>query len=239
MENGLFSSDDFAEWSKKYVIYVHVSTHLEGREHEGLFRAKGFTGFPTLAFLDAEGGLTAKHAGRRAIPELDKTADKATAYLALRKKAASGDQTANQHLFVADLQLMRYDFTLGSLKFAGLREGMSQALRKKAEQRLVDVQYSELRGRLVQELQAGLDRQEYSKRYQALNVDFFRAGRLPGGRTAMSILAGVMRSAFQDKDEKLFTKALQEFKTRVATQPGYARWVSRYEDQLAELRENK
>ena len=132
MENGLFSSDDFAQWSKKYVVYVHVTTHLEGREHEGLFRAKGFTGFPTLAFLDAEGGLTAKHSGARAIPEVEKTADKATAYLTLRKKAASGDKAASQHVFLADLELMRYDFTLGSLKLAGLREGMSQTLRNKA-----------------------------------------------------------------------------------------------------------
>ena len=65
MENGLFSSEDLASWSRDYVLYLHISTRIEGREHEGLFRAKGFTGFPTLAFLDDEGGLIAKHAGAR------------------------------------------------------------------------------------------------------------------------------------------------------------------------------
>ena len=50
----------------------------------------------------------------------------------------------------------------------------------------------------------------------------------------MSILTAVMRSAFEGKDEKLFAGALQEFKTRFATQP-----VIHYEDQLKQLRKNK
>ena len=239
MENGLFSSPEFAEWSKSYVIYVHISTRIEGRKDEGLFREKGFTGFPTLAFLDTNGDLTAKHAGSRVIPELDKTAKKSTAYSALRSKAKVGDKAASQHLFIADLELGRYGFASGSLRLAVLRKQMSKSLQEKANQLLIDTQYKELRSRLSKDLRAGLDRQEYSKRYQAMNVDFYQAGRLPSGSTAMSILMGVMRSGSQNKDEALLSAALEEFKVRAATQATYARYVSRYEDMLTQLREGK
>ena len=183
--------------------------------------------------------MTAKHAGSRVVPEIQKTAGKALAYMALRKKAGSGDKVAVQHLFVADLELARYDFALGSLKLAGLRKEMSDSLRKKADQLMIDIQYNELRRRLSKELVAGLDRREYTKRYQALNVDFYRSGRLPSGRTAMSILMGVMGSAFQNKDEQLLARVLEEFKAQASNQPGYVRRVSRYEAMLAELRGNK
>lgn len=239
MENGLFSSSEFAEWSKSYVIYCHISTRIEGRKDEGLFREKGFTGFPTLAFLDTNGALTAKHAGSRVIPELNKTAKKSTTYMTLRSKANAGDKAAKQHLFVADLELGRYDFASGSLKLAVLRKQMSDSLQNKAAQLLIDTQYKELRSRLSKELLAGLDRQEYTRRYQAMNVDFYQAGQLPSGSTAMSILMGVMRSGFQNKDEALLSGALQEFKTRAATQANYARYVGRYEDMLTQLREGK
>ncbi len=239
MENGLFSSADFTQWSKNYVLYLHISTRIEGRKHEGLFRAKGFTGFPTLAFLDVEGGLTAKHAGSRVVGEIQKTADKSMAYMALRDKAASGDKVAVQHLFVADLELARYDFTLGSLKLAGLRKEMSENLQKKADQLMIDIQYNELRRRLSKELSAGLGRKEYTRRYQGLNLDFYRSGLFPSGRTALSILMGVMGYAFQNKDEALLAQALEKFKAQASNQPGFAPRVARYESMLARLRRDK
>jgi len=239
VENGLFSSEDFASWSRDYVLYLHISTRIEGREHEGLFRAKGFTGFPTLAFLDDEGGLIAKHAGARVIPGIEKTAGKGKAYTALREKAAAGDQAAVQHLFVADLELSRYDFTMGTLKLGVLRKEMPAKLRERADQLLVDVQYNELRRRLSKDLVAGLDRKEYTRRYQALNMDFYRSGFLPSGRATLSILMGVMSNAFQSKDEALLAQALEKFKAQASNQAGYAARVSRYESMLAQLRGGK
>jgi hypothetical protein len=239
VENGLFSSADFTQWSKNYVLYLHISTRIEGRKHEGLFRAKGFTGFPTLAFLDVEGGLTAKHAGSRVVGAIQKTADKSMAYMALRDKAASGDKVAVQHLFVADLELARYDFTLGSLKLAGLRKEMSESLQKKADQLMIDIQYNELRRRLSKELSAGLGRKEYTRRYQGLNLDFYRSGLFPSGRTAVSILMGVMGYASKNKDEALLAQALEKFKAQASNQPGFAPRVARYESMLARLRRDK
>ena len=239
MENGLFSSEEFTAWSKDYVLYLHISTRIDGRAHESLFRDKGFTGFPTLAFLDPEGGLIAKHAGSRVIPQIEKTAGKGAAYIALREKAAAGDKAAVQHLFVADLELARYDFAMGSLKLAVLRDAMPVNLRERADGLMIEIQYGELRRSLLKDLSAGLDRQEYTRRYQALNLDFYRADRMPSGRTALSILMGVMSNAFQNKDEALLAEALEKFKARASNQAGYAARVGRYESMLAQLRNGK
>ncbi len=236
MENGLFSSDEFSRWSEKFIPYVHISTRLDGQKHEGLFRELGFTGFPTLAFLDAGGLLIAKHTGSRSVEPLQQTADQAVAYLALRQKAAGGDLVAAQQLFVADLELMRYGFAQASLIFATLRKQMPRPLRKKVRQRLIDVQYQELRGELTKKFRDGLAREDYSRQCTALNAQFLTAGRLPTGRNGKSLLSSVLRAAYQQKDSAAYASALEKYRTNFGSEARAARTLKYYEKQLAELR---
>jgi hypothetical protein len=218
------------------VLFLHVSTRLKTREHDGLFGDKGFTGFPSLAFTDAKGDIIARHASARDLPSLDKTAGMATAYLALRDKAAAGDPAARQHLFVADLGLGHYDFSRGSLRLAAMPD-MPAALRQKAEQNLIDVQYKEISTRLRRS--PSQQRTEAIKAFNAMNVEFFKAGRLPSGYQGNSVILGTMNAAFADQDIELYEAALAAYKQRHADSPRSARTIEFHAGRLARLREDR
>ncbi|MDJ0972962.1 MAG: hypothetical protein QNJ98_00705 [Planctomycetota bacterium] len=64
MESGPLSAPEFVAFAKKVVAYMHVTTRIPDRKHDGLLQEKGFGGFPTLAFLDAEGNVLAEPNGR-------------------------------------------------------------------------------------------------------------------------------------------------------------------------------
>lgn len=219
------------------MLLLHVTTHLTGKPHDGLLKTYGFAGFPSLAFLDAKGGLIARHEGARNLAELGKTAGRADAYLALRTKAEAGDAVAQQHLFVQDLGLHRFTFSQGELRYAGLKDKLPAELRKRAEQHLVDLQYAELTGALRAQLPK-LDRSEYSRRYAELSLLFFAAGKIPGSYHGTGLLSAVLRHAQQTRDAALFGQALEAFKQRTAGDARYARSIDRYTKQLEELRGN-
>ena len=64
MEDGVLRTDEFKKFSEDYVMFLHITTRIEGRENDGLLGDVGGTGFPTLVVLDATGSVIAKH-GRR------------------------------------------------------------------------------------------------------------------------------------------------------------------------------
>ncbi|MHC4514972.1 MAG: hypothetical protein ACYS5W_14855 [Planctomycetota bacterium] len=233
----MFSTTEFSDWSKQHVMFLHVTTRLEDRKHDGLLKEKGFRGFPSLAFMDASGIVTARHAGQRDLEGLSKTAEKADAYLALRKKAESGDEVAGQHLFVQSLGLGHYDFARGSLRMAALRDKLPATLRADAEQKLIDLQYQELTAQLRKQLEQ-LGQQEYRRRWEQLGVEFFQANRLPSGYYARGVATSVMNYAERKKDATLFAKALEVYKQRVGDQKVYTRVIERYEERLQKLRED-
>ncbi|MHC4516383.1 MAG: hypothetical protein ACYS5W_22175, partial [Planctomycetota bacterium] len=173
----------------------------------------------------------------RDLEGLSKTAEKADAYLALRKKAESGDEVAGQHLFVRSLGLGHYDFARGSLRMAALRDKLPATLRADAEQKLIDLQYQELTGQLRKQLEQ-LGQQEYRRRWEQLGVEFFQANRLPSGYYARGVATSVMNYAEKTKDATLFAKALEVYKQRVGDQGVYARVIKRYEERLQQLRED-
>ncbi|MAE77137.1 MAG: hypothetical protein CMJ85_09735 [Planctomycetes bacterium] len=234
MENGLFSTDEFTAWSQKYVMFLHVTTRLEGRKHDGLLKEKRFTGFPTMCAMDVSGKVTAKHAGRRDLEPFAETLAKGRVYEALAKQAAAGDKTAQLDLFVKDLELRSYSYAHGMLRYAAMRTDMPKRLRESAQQHLVDLQYAEL-SRSVRATLA-TDREGYLKRWNALRLDFFRSGSLPSGYQGSSILRTVMNHARTEENVKLFAAALTKFKECFGSEERNGSRIEMLEKQLEEMR---
>ena len=113
---------------------------------------------------------------------------------------------------------------------------MPGRLVEKAQARLATLQYSELTGRLRKKVRE-MPRQEYMKQWRALNLEFFEAGLLPEGTRAGSVLINVLNHARENKDAKLFERALDAYKKRM-TGPRYGRMIDRYEQQLSELKDS-
>lgn len=237
MESRAFSQDDFAEWSKNHIAYLHVSTRLDGKKHEGLFKEKGFRGFPSFCVMDASGQVVAKHAGTRDVAGFTATVAKGKDYVALREAASSGDSVAKMQLFVKDLELGSMSFARGSLKFAVLEDEMPARLQREAKAHLATLLFNEIQAGLIAKSRAGMDRAEYMHEYETTMLEFFESGNIPAGYAANSVLSTVFRVAQKRKDTELFAKALDVFKARFEGDQYYGRRIAQYERQLESMRQ--
>ena len=48
----MLSSDEFAAWSEDRILFLHVTSRVETDKHQTLLKDKGFSGFPSVAFMD-------------------------------------------------------------------------------------------------------------------------------------------------------------------------------------------
>ena len=74
-------------------MFLHVTTHIEGKKNDDLLGKKGGTGFPYLCVMDNQGDVIAKPMGRD-VPAFKQSLTDGQKYLDLRAKAASGDRDA-------------------------------------------------------------------------------------------------------------------------------------------------
>ncbi|MDJ0975739.1 MAG: hypothetical protein QNJ98_14860 [Planctomycetota bacterium] len=91
MESGPLSAADFPEFAKKVVPFLHVTTRIADRKYDSLLQEKGFRGFPSLAFMDAEGNILAQPQGR-SVESFDKTLTALERYDDLQKRIDGGEE---------------------------------------------------------------------------------------------------------------------------------------------------
>ena len=113
-------TDEFVEFSKEVVPFLHVTTRIEGRENEDLLQRKGGSGFPYFAVLDPQGGLIAQHQGARTVEGFRETIGKGREFMDLAAKAASGDEQAIIGFAIREAQLGRIDYAEVQQRTAGL-----------------------------------------------------------------------------------------------------------------------
>ena len=109
MEGGALSDKEFPAFSEKVIPFLHITTRIEGKAHDGLLKEKGFPGFPSLAFLDAEGNVLAQPQGRT-VAVFESTLKALNDYLALKKRLDAGEEGLEYPLFVAEWDLGKMDY---------------------------------------------------------------------------------------------------------------------------------
>lgn len=110
MEGGPFLTDEFVEFSKKYVLFLHVTSRVEGRKDDELFFDYDGREFPTLMLLDSAGEVVARRATGLTMDGFKALGAKAYRYLDLKKKADAGDKAAaiDAALLACDLDALDY-----------------------------------------------------------------------------------------------------------------------------------
>jgi hypothetical protein len=105
LESSLLSDPKFYEWANRYVLFCHITTRINDKPYDNLYREMGVTGFPTLAFATADGALLAHHKGERSVAGLTKSEPAAAEFAKLLEKAAAGDDDARLQVFLRDAEL--------------------------------------------------------------------------------------------------------------------------------------
>ncbi len=122
--------------------FLHITTRIPGHPHDDLLTRFGGRGFPTLAFLDAEGRKLMEYSGPRTTKGFEQALEEVQEFLDLEARAAAGEAKAATELLIRQLALQWFDFEEAKAKVEALTE-VSSKQRKLLDQLLID---TEVRG---------------------------------------------------------------------------------------------
>lgn len=106
---------------------------------------KGFRGFPTLAFMDADGEVLTSNVERSVKGFASVAAALASAAeLGKAEKAGKLDAEGSAKLILAELDLGKLDFAAASKRVAGLPAGVSAESKKTLDGRLLDLEVASI-----------------------------------------------------------------------------------------------
>lgn len=199
MESGALSDKDFPAFSKEVIPFLHVTTRIEGHPYDGLLKEKGFGGFPTLAFMDAEGNVIATHQGERSVKGFRETNAAVMSFQDLKTRIAKGEKGLEFDLFVAEWNLGTLDFEKARARVEGMKK-LSDAQRTQAKQIVqdADVLNTASSMRQIREQDAAAEAADAAGKHFH---EMFEAGYRPGAR-AESTFWGMLAN-WADKNGKV------------------------------------
>jgi hypothetical protein len=101
VEDGVLRSEAFQEFSKDYVLFLHVTSMIQGRKDDELLMRIGGAAFPHLVVMDVDGSVVREHSAAPSVEAFRETGKAGQARLALRRKAEAGDGDAILELALA------------------------------------------------------------------------------------------------------------------------------------------
>jgi hypothetical protein len=230
VEGGPFLTDEFVEFSKKYVLFLHVTSRVEGRKNDELFFDYDGREFPTLLLLDAEGELLARRSSDFTVEQFAALGGKAYRYLDLKKKADAGDEAA-----AVDAALLACE--LGALDFYDLEEQLEGKELTDAQKKAFGVQRANvLADEHAQMMSAskydGLSIEQAAADFLPLWKDGIAPSRADAGRLFWCVLAAHAAVAGDAALQERATKELEGVR-------GADRFVERFRKALAARQEKK
>jgi hypothetical protein len=230
VEGSLFSTKEFAEWSKQVVLFLHVTSHVDDEPYPNLLYETGGIGFPTVSFLDQDGRVLQQVGNIVSLEDCDHALEKLQGWKALRAEVERGGAGADK-----EKQLFLLELELGNRPFAEMvqrRDALSLAAAELAatEQPLVNLQFTEI-------LRATPRNQPASGGEQFLAM--FRAGRIPDTSTETSYWQYMFAFAKDRKDAALFRELLDWLRSNRKNNDRFMRYAKLLEKQLEQLESGK
>jgi hypothetical protein len=148
---------------------LNIATHLDGVPYDKLLQEKGFRGYPTLAFMDAEGNVVGKP-NDRTVKAFGQSRDALMAIDSIRALAEAGDMKAK-------VQLLFLEFALGNIKAGALTSGIEGLAEHATPEQLLEAKQIGLDARIYDLYVAG-SRDANSGSNEKL-VALLNAGELP------------------------------------------------------------
>ena len=170
LESGMLSSPEFQALAKSVVLFVHVTSHVEGEHYPHLLREKGFVSFPSLAFMDADGRVMVR-APQRDVASLAAVRARLGELADLRDLAAEGDEQASRRLFLCEIELDL--LTAEQIHERRKKFELDEEEAERVEQALVDLEVRAMRskGRQLGSDAAGKRLAEMARQGRAPSTD--------------------------------------------------------------------
>lgn len=227
MENGSFSSDEFAAFTKTVVPFLHVTTRIEGRLNDDLLSVYGGRGFPTLKFLDAEGKAVAEPGGR-SVEAFQTTADALNSLADLKKRIAKGEKGLDAKLLLAEMNLGSVTFADAKKRLAGMKK-VKPETKAKIKAALVNLEFDDLLNSMTRENQ-----DEIGEKVAKMAKD----GRIPTGDTADMFWSVVSGWADENGDVVLLEKGYNHLFKKYGEEERAKEYFEKLKERIEELKKN-
>lgn len=231
MESGALSEPDFPAFAEKVVPFLHITTRIEGMKYDGLLGEKGFRGFPSLAFMDAEGEVIHTQ-GDRSVEGFEKSLVALAKLKELEAKVAAGDKAAAWELLIAKWDLGMLEREDVETAKASMKE-LNDKQKAKLAWMLVELEVNELsaatRVRDAEQRKVALEKA--AKRFQEILASKHELGK----DTAPTLWSTLMQWADENQNAEMFGKAVAFFEEHYKDEPRAERWLTGLRERLAEL----
>jgi hypothetical protein len=206
------------------VLFLHVTSHVEGDKDQDLLSEKGGRGFPTLLFLDADGEIAAQVADR-SVEGFLATGKALKTVSALENKERSGPE---------DVEFFLARIVLGKLDLAAATKIADQLPATGADAERVAEALLELE--ITGKLENIRSREEAEAAGEAFAA-MVAAGRTPqkAGIPTARFWLSVSQHAEKQKDAALFQKCIDGVKAALGEKKEYERLYTTLAEKLAGL----
>lgn len=227
------------------MLYLNVTSHVDGDADQELLGEKGGGGFPYLVVLDSEGNVLAKHEGQRTADAFGATLKTATAYAELRAKAAGGDAAAAKEVLFKDAEM-------GNLKAADAKAALEKMKdltddeKTKLSGLILDLELKDVMTQFGKDVKGlGQDDKAKIKVAQAAAgrkfLEMQKAGRAPGDESDFfqPYYIFIMEAAEEGKDAAKYEEALKVMEDKFGDNPNAKKFFDEHHATLDKLKGDK
>jgi len=225
LESGPLSDPKFPAFAKDVIPYLNIATHIEGHPYDKLLQEKGFGGYPSLAFMDAEGEILAVQ-GDRSVDGFRNTYNSVQAYADLQARVAAGEKGLGVEMMVAE-------WDLGKLKWEDAKKRADGFDKLTAKQKKVVGQIV-LDAEVVERAKSTRD-EEKAKAVYARFKELADKGYMPGEKAEGAFWRTILNGADQAEDVKLYGAAVAWMTKTYGDNPRAKDYLQGLADRLAEM----
>ena len=212
------------------MLFLHITTKVEGDAHQKLLSEKGGRSFPYLVFLDPEGAVVGRHEGERDLAQFTATAKWAAAFVQTREKALKGDKSAQADYLIGQIDLGQVDQETTRKRMQELPE-LTKEQKAALDARLVDFEIEAV-AKGVKDKKGMI---EAGQKYAEMK----KAGKTPMAQeTFTRYWSALMEYSESQKDAAGFEEAMNKILERYGASIN-PNWKKTSADRLKKLKESK
>ncbi|HKE01546.1 MAG TPA: hypothetical protein VKE69_11095 [Planctomycetota bacterium] len=224
----MLSTDEFTEFAKSVVPFLHVTTHIPDDPHDTMLLEKGGAGWPYLAWLDADGDVMLPHKGDRSTKGLQKGLAELPEAPMRKLKAKATTDAAMADYLIAQLE----SEWMGSAD-AAERVAKIAKLAPEKKKRLDDLIVT----RDVTECTAKARTDAQSIEVAKHLFDLAKQKRVPTDEKIRTVQWNlIFRGLGKAKDAKLLESAIAEAKRSLGNDSKSRKTLEKAEEMLADLK---
>jgi len=238
LESGALSDDGFPEFGKEVVLFIHITTQIEGRKDEKLFSEIGGTGFPHVVAMNPAGKVIGElHWEKRTVDGCRELMKDGKAFTELMAKAEKGDNGARIEYFPKALKLGHFKLAEAKTYYAGLKNVPAEA-KKEIDGLLAGLEMKDILAPLSRPI---MDRAKVKELQVAAGRKLWemeQGSRVPGEEDdAITFYALIVIAAEEDKNLPAFERGLSVLKDRFGSK--VKRFIDQKQPVLDKLKEEK